>query len=190
MIKPLCLLAVFLSSFQGMTTDEKTYFAEQEAKAKQVFLEYLDIVNKVKTSDVFIYEGLPHNRLEHEVYKSEKQRKHLIKIGNFLFYDIKNGLKDEEAKEILSILLNPENFKPYIGPKLCGGFHPDYDIKIITQVGYYHFQVCFGCHEIKIINHNKEHMIDMISETVDKLESRLIKYHKHRPERYYFKTQP
>lgn len=189
MIKNTTVIVLIFICFLGLTTDAETYFAEQEAKAKHVFLEYLDIVDKAKAGKVIIYEGLPHNRLEHEVYKSEKQRKDLIKIGDFLFYHIKNELKNEEAEELISILLNPENFKPYIGPKLCGGFHPDYGIKIITQDDYYHFQVCFGCHEVKIINHNKELMIDMVSETDDKLKSFLIQYHEHRPESRFLKLQ-
>ncbi|MGV3661955.1 MAG: hypothetical protein ACO1TE_17355 [Prosthecobacter sp.] len=100
--------------------------------------------------DIVVYEGLPHQMWQPDQLAAELRRKDVTKIGSFHFYTpAVNATNAEELKRLLGPAASVE---PYIGPKNCGGYHPDYCVSWTHQGATFHAQVCFGCHEIVFLD--------------------------------------
>lgn len=72
---------------------------------------------------------------------------------------------------IQETLLDPGSFRPYSGPKLCGGYHADFAACLRASDGTeYWFLVCFGCHEVLCFSGSHELHCEMESDAMVSLE--------------------
>ena len=67
----------------------------------------------------------------------------------------------------------PALYQPYGGPKLCGGYHPDYCFEWHSPQGTVYILLCTGCHEVIIIGGGTEVHCDLNSAPAKELEKLL-----------------
>lgn len=92
----------------------------------------------------------------------------------------------DERENFRSLLLEPGSMFPWIGPKMCGGFHPDWSLEMYGK-GYskpileLHF--CFGCNEVRIYTSSFQLVADLPQESVNQFRRLLAKYPGQNPAR-------
>jgi hypothetical protein len=130
-----------------------------------------------------LYEGLPHQFVEHELFLRERNRKSVIESHGYLFYKRPLPLRAADAAAVREALLEASNYKPYSGPKSCGGFHPDYQLVWGKGRAAREAQICFGCREIKLFNNTQTLVADLPNTAFLHLRVLLDKYRAQRPPR-------
>src|SRR5262245_14360802 len=69
---------------------------------------------------VLLYEGLPHQEGEWEVFRVERGRADTMELDGFPFYTELLPLRPEDAAELTALLSDHRSFRPYRGGKRCG----------------------------------------------------------------------
>jgi hypothetical protein len=64
----------------------------------------------------------------------------------------------------------PALYQPYRGPKLCGGYHPDYCFEWHSSQGTVYGLLCTGCHEVILIGGGTEVHCDLNSASAKDVE--------------------
>ena len=81
------------------------------------------------------------------------------------------ALTADDENKLVAALLKPASLSPWIGPKMCGGFYPDYSIQV-WQDKYPALEIhlCFGCSEAKV--HAQEYFMiaELSSDTFSALK--------------------
>jgi hypothetical protein len=128
---------------------------------------------------VTVYEGRPHQNMEYDLFKAERESKPSITLHDFSFYAEALTIDSADVAELRRIIADAASYKKYRGPKKCGGFHPDY------AVAWDEFTVliCFGCGEIKILGPGGESIFDM--RNPGELKQVLKKYQRNRPPEHF-----
>jgi hypothetical protein len=127
---------------------------------------------------VAIYPGLPHQRREsdkllHELFTASHRA-----IGGYRFYSCPLSVPDALRSRISSAMQSPALYYPFRGPKLCGGYHPDYCFEWQSAQGTFYALLCRGCHEIIVIGGGTEVHCDLISAPAKALERLLDELNK------------
>lgn len=114
-----------------------------------------------KADKVRLFEGLPHQEFAAKLLEQELKTKKTVNFQGFPFYEELLELKEADAKELTLFFRDRKSFKPYWGPKGCGGFHPDYCVE--WQVGQESCRalICFGCGETMLFGPNIEIYCDI-----------------------------
>lgn len=68
---------------------------------------------------------------------------------------------------------SPALYQPYRGPKMCGGYHPDYCLEWQSTRGTYYALLCTGCHEVILIGDGAEVHCDLHDEPLQTLTAQL-----------------
>lgn len=110
----------------------------------------------------------------------QDKRPKLIEHLGFRFYEQPLQPPPELTAQILAICLNPENYKPYGGPKFCGGFHPDLCIDAGNGLTSTKLLICFGCQEIILFDAGQSLKFEMESPLMRRLEALAQKLYVHR----------
>jgi hypothetical protein len=148
------------------------------------FRNLANFTSAVKNADsVLLYEGLPHQHNEANLFEQELKAKNTVQIHGYPFYVETLSLKDDDAKKLLDLYCDPTSFRPWMGEKKCGGYHPDYCIEWHVGQDVYQTLICFGCCEIKSYGPKAELYCDIQSDALDKFKSILKPYQKNRPPR-------
>ncbi|MGJ8654660.1 MAG: hypothetical protein ACSHX8_15475 [Opitutaceae bacterium] len=130
-----------------------------------------------------LLEGLPHQILEKEALKKEIKDKDVIKLNGHWFYEQPLRIQSKDESELREILSDNSTYTPFSGVKRCGGFHPDYAVKLLSKAEIVSFHICFGCREIKVYRGRKELHADLCNESYDRLKELLKGYSQNRPDR-------
>jgi hypothetical protein len=130
---------------------------------------------------VLLYEGLPHQRMEWEVFRVERARPDTVELDGFPFYTDLLPLHPDHAAELTAVLSDPRSCKPYRGGKRCGGYHPDYALKWQFGASVVRAQVCLGCGEVKGFGPGGEVHCDVREDVHQRLRARLLPYRMNRP---------
>jgi hypothetical protein len=134
-----------------------------------------------KADKVVLFEGLPHQSEEKDLLEQELKSKKTVTLHNFPFYAEPLSLKANDGTALIALAANRKSFQEWGGPKLCGGFHPDYLIEFTAGKDTYRMLVCFGCHEVKLFGPKSEVYVDMSDDGLHGLEKLLKPYRKNRP---------
>lgn len=106
------------------------------------------LVNVRSAQTLIVYEGLPHQMFENDVYLSELKRADIVRFETFPFYAAPLNVSAPEKSKLTEIVLGDDAHIPYKGPTRCGGYHPDY-VLVWEHAGHKSgAMVCFGCHEV------------------------------------------
>lgn len=155
-----------------------------EGSSEYPFRNYYEIKKGVeKTTSIMLYEGLPHPTWENELYEEERIRDDVFEQDGHLFYKRPLRLTTADATRLKELFLNEAHFEPYMGLKLCGGYHPDYSIEWQTREGIYRTQICFGCYEMKSFGPESDLYCDLTDAGHERFEAVLKKYRQERPEK-------
>lgn len=115
-------------------------------------------------TDVTLYEGLPHHTRERDLLESELASKSVVRSHDWPFYATPMPLESAEKDALRIAFSNPGNFcaRDPNAYKLCGGFHPDYELRWSGPAGNYEMQFCFGCGEVNLYTPSGMAGFDMI----------------------------
>jgi hypothetical protein len=172
-------ILITLASSGEDTYQEKYQKFEKEQKSDFETLQ--KILLETTPTALILYEGLPHQMWEKQSLEKELREKKTIRIDGYPFYEETLEVKDQDLRTIFSQLKDSKNFQPYAGPKLCGGYHPDYCLRVKTPTKTLDIQVCFGCHEMVLLDGSKKYIWDMSKGTDEKLKKTIGVYRKNRP---------
>jgi hypothetical protein len=132
-------------------------------------------------SAIRLYEGLPHPRMESELYSREKAKAHKTLEGE-AFYEASLWLPPDDVAALSALLSGPAALSAWSGEKKCGEFHSDYAVEVEKAGQTWRVFVCFGCGEAKVTG-GKESRHDLPTATETALETLLKKHRKSRPVR-------
>ena len=108
------------------------------------------------SSEIVVYEGLPHPLREADTFAQEKQRPDIVMIGGFHFYSPGVKANAGQKKQIKNILGADDRYYIRTGqPSDCGPFHPDYAVQWVNGGMMCHILVCFSCGEAWIVSENE-----------------------------------
>lgn len=128
-----------------------------------------------------LYEGLPHQNDERELFASEKKTKSTIELHGFPFYSETLTLKPGDVDNLKATLGDSQSYRPPLLDKKCGGFHPDFAVGWTVADTQYICLVCFGCYELRLYGARAEQEYDMTSASAYQLKSVLTSYRQNRP---------
>jgi hypothetical protein len=139
------------------------------------------LVNVRSAQTVAVYEGLPHQSFENDVYLSELQRADVVRIETFPFYEAPLNVSPAEKLKLTEIVLGDDAHIHYRGPKMCGGYHPDY-VLIWDHAGVKSgAMVCFGCHEVIYFSAQGRLIQELGDAAYGSLKAVLSRYRVNRP---------
>ncbi len=119
--------------------------------------------------------------VEHS-FTTEKQRVDVEELHGHWFYSAAVMIDDQEFQEIARILEAESTFQKWIGEKLCGGFHPDWLVRLSGSDGPVTYMICLGCHEAKVIASGTETRYDLSDAAYSALVKVLKEKRINRPE--------
>jgi hypothetical protein len=160
------------------------YYLKHRPDTNTNFRNLTKLTSAVQDSDtVVLYEGLPHHLYEQNLLEQELKSKKTTRIHGYPFYEEILPLNNEDAKKLLVLYCDPSSFRPWMGEKQCGGYHPDYCIEWHVGPNVYQALICFGCCEVKSYGPRAEPYCDIQGDALDKFKSILKPYQKNRPPR-------
>jgi hypothetical protein len=111
----------------------------------------LPILEKLKTrQSITVLEGPERKSMELPTAPADDSS--VEHVGKHFFFKEPLVLNSEDELAILSTVTSYRSFHPFRGLKFCGGFHPDANIRIVTQHGTIQMLVCFGCGEVLFVD--------------------------------------
>jgi hypothetical protein len=131
--------------------------------------------------EVILYEGLPHQISEKKLLDAEVRSKKTVRYHDFLFYQERLQLKEEDAKQLTTLFCSSASFRQHEGGKKCGGFHPDFCIEWRAGGEVFQALICLGCHEMKAFGPSAELYCDISRSAYDNFKGILRPYRQNRP---------
>ena len=130
-----------------------------------------------------LYEGLPHQFWDSKKLEEELANKRTIRITQFEFpfYARPLSVSSEDIEALRQLATSSGSFLSYGGPKLCGGYHPDYALAWSDGTSTSYLLICFGCHEMFFYDGKHAFWADIREEAFSKFKAILHKYHDQRP---------
>jgi hypothetical protein len=97
------------------------------------------------STEVTVYEGLPHHLFEVQLFKKEAKRSDIFWLHGIPFYEKPLAVTNTDLERLRGLYIDPKNHRETSGMKLCGGFHPDYCITWRKGSEQVQVLVCLGC---------------------------------------------
>lgn len=169
-MKRLIIICSLIVAHFAMADDPKS-------PPKEASADYRTTLAAAKTLSVF--EGLPHQRWDRDLLAQEIKREDTTKIWKYPFYT--PSVLATNANELKRLLSSPDAIEVYGGPKLCGGYHPDYCLSWEEEKKTYNALICFGCHEVVFFDGKTSIIYDLHDDAQKRLKELLSIYAKKRP---------
>ena len=120
-------------------------FTSERIKTKINSFRFLpEIADVAKRADnILVYEGLPHDTWERNLRKIEMKNNKTTKVSGYPFYDTPQQLRAQDLKELHRLLTGATGLQPYTGPKMGGGFNPDYALQFTNGKDSCTLLLCF-----------------------------------------------
>jgi hypothetical protein len=139
-----------------------------------------------ESDELVVYEGLPHPSFEKADYEVELQRVPVFAVDEQKLYQRTLVVKESDRERLRVIFQEGEAWvKPMVGGysvKLCGGFHADYAVGWIKGANVLAYAlICFGCHEIRFVDHDHIVTTDLVQRGYTDLRNILKEYRQERP---------
>ena len=134
----------------------------------------------VSAEKLVIYEGLPHQSLT-ELVDAERKAKKTLVLDGFDFYAEQITPTPKDAWLLRELASKFETYRPYGGPKFCGGYHPDWCLEWGEGKSVQRLFLCFGCHEAKFDGGAKPVMADLPKKSYEAFVDTLLTYRKNLP---------
>jgi hypothetical protein len=105
-----------------------------------------------KAERLELFEGLPHQNMEPDLFDRERARTQTIDFDGFSFYATPIDIDAETAAELRGLVTEASNYVAYTDDtlKACGGFHPDWLLAATIGNKTLRLHVCFGCEDFRI----------------------------------------
>lgn len=104
-----------------------------------------------------LHAGLAHNYQDRKQFTEEVWNSPTLSLHGYRFHAEPWEPADPLFPAIvLGVLTNPDAYRPYGGPKLCGGYHADFAAGFESAETRTWFLVCLGCSEVIIFTDHDE----------------------------------
>jgi hypothetical protein len=129
-----------------------------------------------EAEEFVVYKGLSRGvtAAERERLAAEAERTGratTTKIDGFDFYLPSTLERDNPVLQ--NLLMHASTYHVYVGPKRCGGFHPDYAVTWQRGDTTCTALICFGCEEIRIFDGTADTIHDLARDKVQMLRDGL-----------------
>ena len=121
------------------------------------------------------YKGLAHPRKEFLRYRHQVKTVPHVEYGEFLFHRDPVAVPADGLKQVAGIYSDPRNHRARRQIKPCPGFHPDWVLVWKSAGQPWLLQICYGCHEWKLIGPNGTLYTDISDAAYPALKSILPK---------------
>ena len=130
-----------------------------------------------------LFEGLPHQFSEAVMLRSELASKDTFRIWEFDFYSAPVPTSPSDLQVLTRLASSSDTYVTFGGPKLCGGFHPDFALTWNDGTKRTSLLLCLGCSEMLFINDDRKFLVTIRHEFWEQFRDILDKYHPNRPMR-------
>ena len=103
-----------------------------------------------------MYVGLSHPYFDKEEFVHELWSQPNRSIKGYRFQSQPATTSEVVKSAFVEVLSAGDSFRAYQGPKLCGGYHADFAVKLESGGVATWFLVCLGCGEVLIYSKDKE----------------------------------
>ncbi|MFM7182354.1 MAG: hypothetical protein ACKO2G_12940 [Verrucomicrobiales bacterium] len=100
------------------------------------------------------YKGLAHPRKDFILYQKQVKTVPHVEYGDFLFHREPVAVPADGLKQVAAIYTDESNHRARRKVKPCPGFHPDWVLVWQSSGRQWLLQICYGCHEWKLIGPN------------------------------------
>jgi hypothetical protein len=137
------------------------------------FAQLSRVIPPADASLVAIYRGLPHQmrapgRLWHDLFMTSNRV-----IKRYRFYTEPIAFPAALGDDISKVFKSPGRYQRYLGPKLCGGYHPDLCFEWSSSQGRFYALLCRGCGEVRLVGNGATVHCDLSDEPVRHLDELL-----------------
>ncbi len=138
--------------------------------------------SQIRNAESFaLYEGLPHQFSEASLLRSELASKETLRIERFDFYKKAVPITPTDLDALVHLSSSSSTYVTYSGPKLCGGFHPDFALTWSNGATRMSLLLCFGCGEMFFYDGSRNLLLNLRHESWEQFGEILHKYHPNRP---------
>ncbi|MGJ8641560.1 MAG: hypothetical protein ACSHYA_19370 [Opitutaceae bacterium] len=123
-----------------------------------------------------LLEGLPRSATLSKSSKGEFMERAVVKLDRHSFYEEPLETPANDEAILRSLLSDTALYKPHSGMERCGGFHPDFGVKLLSKSEVAYVYICFGCDEIKAYRGKKALHADLSRDYSERLKELLIPY--------------
>jgi hypothetical protein len=141
----------------------------------------LPLLDGVGKATLVLYEGLPHQSLEHKSFQQELASRETIRVNEYPFYARPLSVKPGDIEPLRQLSKTASNFATVKYAKACGGFHPDYCLEWTLNNTTCRYLVCLGCAEVEIHGTSESLFLEMCDGSYGRWKSVLYKYRSQRP---------
>jgi hypothetical protein len=162
--------------------DERRTELRRDADLAAPFLRNIGTYTQTiaKADELVLYEGLPHQN-ERQLLEQEQRDKKIVEFDKFPFYAETMMPRPTDADRLREIGSDYRSFRPYGGPKFCGGYHPDWGMEWTVDKQVYRLFICLGCHEGHFIGPESDLWVDLEETTWESFVDLFATYRKNRP---------
>lgn len=138
--------------------------------------------SQIRNAESFaLYEGLPHQFSEAALLRSELASKETLRIERFDFYKKAVPITPTDLDALVQLASSSSTYVTFSGPKLCGGFHPDFALTWSNGGTRTSLLLCFGCGEMFFYDGARNLLLNLRHESSEQFGEILHKYHPNRP---------
>ncbi len=136
----------------------------------------------LRTKELLIHEGLPHQAFEPGALGTERLREDVEDIAGYPFYLPAVEVGEDEKNSLKLLLSSKKSISSFSGEKPCGGFHPDFAVSWTTAMNEsFAALICFGCDEILFVSPSTRIRYDLSSSSISELKEVLARFKLKRP---------
>ena len=181
----LCIIAACITA--DAEESKKRDWSMSHATLEEIKASYdqiAQVLNAIsKECKVQVFEGLPHPRWDPDLLAAESKRGISFEDHGFLFYAPVRDISKADTGALKRSLQSEKSYSRFKGFKMCGGYHPDFLIRMIGDGGMVSFQICFGCGEARIFKDTLVLHCDLTGEGFTFLQAILEDYYIERPDK-------
>ncbi|MCW1886516.1 hypothetical protein OKA04_17390 [Luteolibacter flavescens] len=108
-----------------------------------------------------VYQGLAHPYGNKDAFVRQLWESPNRSILGYRFHEQQEMLAPDLKEKMARVLSRQDSFTPYGGPKMCGGYHADFAVKLGGDGQVRWMLVCLGCGEVLIKSDDGEVICDL-----------------------------
>lgn len=142
------------------TKRQEEEYRKTQSKEIEHLKKLLPILEKLRsTESISILEGP--QRTGKDLPMAPLNDQSVVHVGKHFFFAEPLALSRDDEILALATVSSYKSFGAHLEGKFCGGFHPDANIRLMTEHGTVQALLCFGCQEIKFIDGDNHLMVEV-----------------------------
>lgn len=148
------LLMIALLAWDGRTFAMLRFVGNAHQPSLNSDFERLEKLLPVEPVFAELHAGLPHPFFDKDEFVHDLWKTSNHSVQGYRFYKRSETPSSEVVATFLDVLADKRSFTGYAGPKMCGGYHADFAVKLESGGEAARFLVCLGCGEVLIYSND------------------------------------